>query len=100
MPKSDLRDAVQHRVMANNVSRRLQLIPEKANGGQRPNLVLLQRHHTLGNQAVRVLFQHVLLPTDQLVHEGLREHGLIYLVVAEPPVANLQIFSVLALRFY
>lgn len=53
------------------------------------NLELLQRHHALSNQSVRVLFQHVLLPTDLLVHERLGEHGLVHLVVAEASVAHL-----------
>ena len=54
------------------------------------NLELLQRDHALGDELVRVLLQHVLLPADLLVHQRLGEHGLVHLVVAEASVAHLE----------
>lgn len=54
------------------------------------HLELLQGDRALSNELVCVLLQHRHLSVDLLVHERLREHGLIHLIVAAPAVTDLQ----------
>lgn len=59
--------------------------------GGRTHLVLRLVDDALRHQQLRILLQHRLLLTDLLVHERLREHGLVHLVVAVAPVTHLGI---------
>lgn len=52
-------------------------------------LILWLIYHPLGNQQLCVFLQHWLLFPDLFVHQGLREHWFIHLIVPIAPVTNL-----------
>lgn len=56
----------------------------------RAHLKFLQCDCALGDELVCILLQHRHLSVDLLIHERLREHGFIHLVVATPAVTDLQ----------
>ena len=59
-------------------------------GADGAHLKLLQGDRALSDELVRVLLQHGHLSVDLLIHERLREHGLVHLVVATPAITDLQ----------
>lgn len=52
-------------------------------------LVLLSANGTLCDELLCVFLQHRFLLLDLLVHQGLREHGLVHFVVTHSAVAHL-----------
>lgn len=52
-------------------------------------LILRLIYHPLGNQQLCIFLQHWLLFPDLFVHQGLREHRFIHLIVPVAPVTNL-----------
>lgn len=55
-----------------------------------PDLILLACDNSLSDEFLSVFLQHRFLLLDLLVHQRLREHGLVHLIMAVTAITHLQ----------